>query len=34
LHELNPDGELSQLDRIRDLAISLGSIALKVGDHG
>jgi hypothetical protein len=29
LHELKPDGELSELDRIRDLAISVGSIALK-----
>jgi hypothetical protein len=26
LHELNPDGELSQMDRIRELAISVGSI--------
>jgi len=25
---LNPDGELSQIDRIRELAISIGSIAL------
>jgi hypothetical protein len=28
LHELKPDCELSQLDRIRELAISVGSIAL------
>jgi hypothetical protein len=34
LHELNPDGGLSQLDRIRELAINVGSIALKVGDRG
>jgi hypothetical protein len=34
LHKLNPDGELSQLDRIRELAINVGSIALKVGDRG
>jgi hypothetical protein len=25
---LNPDGELSQIDRIRELAIAVGSIAL------
>jgi hypothetical protein len=28
LRELNPDGELSQMVRIRELAISVGSIAL------
>jgi hypothetical protein len=28
LRELNPDGELSQLDRLRELAMSVGSIAL------
>ena len=28
LHEFSPDGELSQLDRIRELAIRVGSIAL------
>jgi hypothetical protein len=33
LHELNPDGELSQIDRIRELAISVGSIALNGGDR-
>jgi len=32
LHELNPDGELSQLDRIRELAITVGSIALNGAD--
>jgi hypothetical protein len=33
LHELNPDGELSQLDQMRELAISVGSIALNVDEH-
>jgi hypothetical protein len=33
LHELNPEGELSQLDRIRELAISVGSIALNGRDQ-
>jgi len=32
-HELNPDGELSQIDRIRDLAITVGSIALNGSDR-
>ena len=32
LHDLNPDGELSQLDRIRELALSVGSISLN-GHH-
>jgi hypothetical protein len=32
LHDLNQDGELSQMDRICELAISVGSIALN-GDH-
>jgi hypothetical protein len=32
LHDLNQDGELSQMDRICELAISVGSIAL-YGDH-
>jgi hypothetical protein len=34
LHELNPDGDSSQMDRIRELAISVGSIALNGADTG
>ena len=32
LRELNPDGELAQIDRLRELAISVGSVALNGGD--